>query len=177
MKKRAPGGQGLVSSEIGHGAMGTSTAYGSSDQPDPSRAIAAAREAEATHYDTAELYGWGEDERIASTTTTSWSRTRRDAVEGCGGGAGRAAADVFGVRARSVGLALLPARVDEQHVSQGSRLDRGRTPLGGRCPARARLHGRRRCRPVPGVALAAVPAAHRAPRSRHRLTPAHQRPA
>ncbi len=64
MRTRALGGQGLVSSEIGYGAMGISMAYGSSDQTDPARAITAAYEAGVTHFDTAELYGWGENERI-----------------------------------------------------------------------------------------------------------------
>lgn len=63
MGTRSLGDQGLQSSAIGYGAMGISMAYG--DSADDGRdAILAAYESGVTHFDTAELYGWGENERV-----------------------------------------------------------------------------------------------------------------
>ena len=62
MHNRTLGNLGLTTSAIGYGSMGISMAYGSST--DTGRdAIVAAFEAGVTHFDTAELYGWGENER------------------------------------------------------------------------------------------------------------------
>lgn len=55
--------RGLKSSAIGYGAMGISMAYGES-QDDGRDAILSAYEAGITHFDTAELYGWGENEKV-----------------------------------------------------------------------------------------------------------------
>lgn len=62
MHIRTLGDQGLSSSAIGYGSMGISMAYGSSNDRG-SDAIVAAFEAGVTHFDTAELYGWGENEK------------------------------------------------------------------------------------------------------------------
>lgn len=63
METRLLGKQGLASSAIGYGAMGISMAYGDSHD-DGRDAILAAHDSGITHFDTAELYGWGENERI-----------------------------------------------------------------------------------------------------------------
>ncbi|WP_033341549.1 aldo/keto reductase [Catenuloplanes japonicus] len=64
MKQRQLGGQGLTTSEIGFGAMGISIAYGPGDKRDGIAAIRRAYELGVTFFDTAELYGWGENEKI-----------------------------------------------------------------------------------------------------------------
>lgn len=64
MQARTLGTQGLTSSAIGYGAMGISMAYGSSAGPAGADAIRAAHDAGVTHFDTAELYGWGENEAV-----------------------------------------------------------------------------------------------------------------
>jgi aryl-alcohol dehydrogenase-like predicted oxidoreductase len=63
MQTRTLGTQGLVTSAIGYGSMGISMAYGASDAHGAA-AITAAFDAGITHFDTAELYGWGENEQI-----------------------------------------------------------------------------------------------------------------
>lgn len=64
MKKRQLGLNGPIVSEIGYGAMGISLAYGSSDESEGIATIQRAFELGVTFFDTAELYGWGENERI-----------------------------------------------------------------------------------------------------------------
>ncbi|NUU22015.1 MAG: aldo/keto reductase [Streptomycetaceae bacterium] len=64
MRQRTLGTQGLVSSAIGYGAMGVSFAYGPGDERDGVDAIRRAHELGVTHFDTAELYGWGENEKV-----------------------------------------------------------------------------------------------------------------
>lgn len=64
MKQRRLGRQGLIVSEIGYGAMGISTFYGHSDPEGGVAAIQRAYELGVTFFDTAELYGWGENEKI-----------------------------------------------------------------------------------------------------------------
>jgi aryl-alcohol dehydrogenase-like predicted oxidoreductase len=63
--------QGLRSSAIGYGAMGISMAYGDS-RDDGRAAILGAYEAGITHFDTAELYGWGENEKVLGRAVTSF---------------------------------------------------------------------------------------------------------
>ena len=63
MQKRTLGTQGLTSSAIGYGSMGISMAYGDTDARGAD-AITAAFDAGITLFDTAELYGWGENEQI-----------------------------------------------------------------------------------------------------------------
>lgn len=64
MQTRNLGRQGLTTSAIGYGAMGTAMAYGPSDDTESISAIRRAHELGVTHFDTAELYGWGEGERL-----------------------------------------------------------------------------------------------------------------
>jgi aryl-alcohol dehydrogenase-like predicted oxidoreductase len=64
MQKRTLGTQGLTASAIGYGAMGTAYAYGASDDTESIAAIRRAHELGVTHFDTAELYGWGTGERL-----------------------------------------------------------------------------------------------------------------
>lgn len=64
MKTRNLGSQGLHSSAVGFGAMGISMAYGAPDAAGGTAAIERAHELGVTMFDTAELYGWGENEKI-----------------------------------------------------------------------------------------------------------------
>jgi aryl-alcohol dehydrogenase-like predicted oxidoreductase len=64
MRQRTLGQQGLTISEIGYGAMGTAIGYGPSDDTASITAIRRAHELGVTHFDTAELYGWGEGEKL-----------------------------------------------------------------------------------------------------------------
>ncbi|MDA0634229.1 aldo/keto reductase [Nonomuraea sp. MCN248] len=64
MRQRSLGRQGLTVSAIGYGAMGVSYAYGPSDKKEGEATIRRAYELGVTFFDTAELYGQGENERI-----------------------------------------------------------------------------------------------------------------
>ncbi|WP_404339706.1 aldo/keto reductase [Pseudoalteromonas mariniglutinosa] len=64
MNKRKLGNQGLEVSAIGYGAMGISMAYGSSDITQGIETIRKAYELGVTLFDTAELYGWGDNEKV-----------------------------------------------------------------------------------------------------------------
>ena len=64
METRTLGTQGLAVSAIGYGSMGTAFAYGPSDDTQSIAAIRRAFELGVTHFDTAELYGWGTGERL-----------------------------------------------------------------------------------------------------------------
>jgi aryl-alcohol dehydrogenase-like predicted oxidoreductase len=64
VQKRTLGQLGLTVSSIGHGCMGISMAYGPSDQQEGIAAIQRAHDLGVTLFDTAEAYGWGENERI-----------------------------------------------------------------------------------------------------------------
>ncbi|MCX5495755.1 aldo/keto reductase [Kaistia dalseonensis] len=64
MKYRKLGKDGPVVSAIGYGAMGVSIAYGSSDDAQSVETIKHAYERGVTLFDTAEMYGWGENEKI-----------------------------------------------------------------------------------------------------------------
>jgi aryl-alcohol dehydrogenase-like predicted oxidoreductase len=64
VETRTLGTQGLVVSEIGYGAMGTAMGYGPTDDSESIAAIRRAHELGVTHFDTAELYGWGEGEKL-----------------------------------------------------------------------------------------------------------------
>ncbi|WIB16363.1 aldo/keto reductase [Curtobacterium sp. MCPF17_050] len=64
MQQRTLGRQGLVVSAIGYGAMGTTFAYGPGDDTESVAAIRHAHDLGVTHFDTAELYGWGSGERL-----------------------------------------------------------------------------------------------------------------
>ncbi|ROS74913.1 aryl-alcohol dehydrogenase-like predicted oxidoreductase [Curtobacterium sp. PhB130] len=67
MQQRTLGQQGLVVGSIGYGAMGTTYAYGPGDDTESIAAIRRAHELGVTHFDTAELYGWGTGEQLLGT--------------------------------------------------------------------------------------------------------------
>jgi aryl-alcohol dehydrogenase-like predicted oxidoreductase len=64
MKERKLGTQGLTVAEIGYGSMGTAVGYGATDDTESTNAIRRAHEVGVTMFDTAEMYGWGEGERL-----------------------------------------------------------------------------------------------------------------
>ena len=64
MRERKLGNCGLRVAEIGYGAMGTAVGYGSRDDAESTQAIRRAYELGVTMFDTAEMYGWGEGERL-----------------------------------------------------------------------------------------------------------------
>ncbi len=64
MQKRQLGRNGPTVSAIGYGAMGISMAYGPSDRQNGIDVIRHAYEQGVTLFDTAELYGWGDNEKI-----------------------------------------------------------------------------------------------------------------
>ncbi|MBA4025059.1 MAG: aldo/keto reductase [Gordonia sp.] len=72
MHSRTLGQQGLTSSAIGYGAMGISIAYGPGDKTEGAAAIQRAFDLGVTHFDTAELYGWGENEQIVGNAVKSF---------------------------------------------------------------------------------------------------------
>lgn len=67
MQQRTLGQQGLTASSISYGAMGTAMGYGPSDDVESIAAIRRAHELGVTHFDTAELYGWGAGEKLLGT--------------------------------------------------------------------------------------------------------------
>jgi aryl-alcohol dehydrogenase-like predicted oxidoreductase len=67
MQQRTLGRQGLTVGAVGYGSMGTTFAYGPSDDSESIAAIRHAHELGVTHFDTAELYGWGSGERLLGT--------------------------------------------------------------------------------------------------------------
>ncbi|MFE3060440.1 aldo/keto reductase [Nocardia sp. NPDC059239] len=64
MQDRTLGTQGLTVSAMGYGAMGTVIGYGATDDTESVAAIRRARELGVTFFDTAEMYGWGEGEKL-----------------------------------------------------------------------------------------------------------------
>jgi aryl-alcohol dehydrogenase-like predicted oxidoreductase len=64
MQQRTLGQQGLTVSELGYGAMGINLAYGSGDESEGVDAIKRAHELGVTLFDTAEMYGWGANEKV-----------------------------------------------------------------------------------------------------------------
>jgi len=64
MQQRTLGQQGLTVSALGFGAMGISTAYGPSDEQQGIAAIQRAHDLGVTFFDTAEMYGWGANEKV-----------------------------------------------------------------------------------------------------------------
>jgi aryl-alcohol dehydrogenase-like predicted oxidoreductase len=63
-QQRTLGHQGLAVSALGYGAMGIHLAYGPSDTQQGIAAIQRAYDLGVTFFDTAELYGWGENEKV-----------------------------------------------------------------------------------------------------------------
>jgi len=72
MKKRVLGQQGFETSAIGYGAMGISIAYGPGDEQEGIATIQKAHDLGVTFFDTAELYGWGENEQIVGRAVKSF---------------------------------------------------------------------------------------------------------
>ncbi|AFR47387.1 aldo/keto reductase [Gordonia sp. KTR9] len=64
MQKRTLGQQGLTTSALGYGAMGINLAYGPSDEQEGVETIRRAFDLGVTFIDTAQLYGWGENEKV-----------------------------------------------------------------------------------------------------------------
>ncbi|WP_280338826.1 aldo/keto reductase [Nocardia neocaledoniensis] len=64
MQHRTLGTQGLEVSEIGYGSMGTAVGYGATDDAESIAAIHRAYDLGVTHFDTAEMYGWGVGEKL-----------------------------------------------------------------------------------------------------------------
>lgn len=64
MQKRKLGKNGPEVSAIGYGAMGVSIAYGDSDEAQSIETIRYAFDQGVTLFDTAEMYGWSENEKI-----------------------------------------------------------------------------------------------------------------
>ncbi len=62
MKTRQLGSNGLSVSTIGYGAMGVTSFYGASDETSALETVHKAHDLGVTFFDTAELYGWGENE-------------------------------------------------------------------------------------------------------------------
>ena len=72
MQTRTLGRQGLTVSALGYGSMGISMAYGPGDEREGVAAIRRAHELGTTFFDTAELYGWGENEKILGRTVAGF---------------------------------------------------------------------------------------------------------
>lgn len=72
MQTRTLGTQGLTTSAIGYGSMGISMAYGAADAEGGSSAIQCAYDLGMTFFDTAELYGWGENEKVVGQAVKSF---------------------------------------------------------------------------------------------------------
>ncbi|MFG1608185.1 aldo/keto reductase [Actinoplanes sp. NPDC049265] len=64
MRQRHLGSQGLTSSAMGYGSMGITGFYGPSDRQEGIAAVRRAYELGVTLFDTAEMYGWGENEKV-----------------------------------------------------------------------------------------------------------------
>ncbi|MEM8985917.1 MAG: aldo/keto reductase [Pseudomonadota bacterium] len=64
MKTRTLGRNGPKVSAIGYGAMGATSFYGSSDETSAIATIRRAFDLGVTFFDTAEMYGWGENEKL-----------------------------------------------------------------------------------------------------------------
>lgn len=64
MKQRTLGSQGLTVSALGYGGMGITFAYGPGDEAGGEKAIRHAHELGVTFFDTAELYGFGANEKL-----------------------------------------------------------------------------------------------------------------
>jgi aryl-alcohol dehydrogenase-like predicted oxidoreductase len=64
MQKRTLGQGGPAVSALGYGAMGINLAYGPGDEQEGVKSIQRAYDLGVTFFDTAELYGWGENEKV-----------------------------------------------------------------------------------------------------------------
>lgn len=64
MESRALGQQGPTVSAIGYRATGTAVGNGPTEDTESIAAIRRAHELGVTHFDTAEMYGWGAGEKL-----------------------------------------------------------------------------------------------------------------
>ncbi|MDV6212714.1 aldo/keto reductase [Rhodococcus erythropolis] len=71
MEQRTIGQQGLTASAIGYGTMDTGLGDGANYDAASLSAIRSAHEAGVTHFDTAQLYGWGKGERLVAEALSS----------------------------------------------------------------------------------------------------------
>ena len=76
METRKLGAQGLEVSALGLGCMGMSEYYGDADEAEAIATIHRAIELGVTFLDTADMYGWGANERLVGRAITD----RRDQV-------------------------------------------------------------------------------------------------
>lgn len=72
MKQRTLGNQGLTTSAVGYGSMGISMGYGTAGNQGGVAAIQRAHEFGVTFFDTAEVYGWGENEKVLGEAVKSF---------------------------------------------------------------------------------------------------------
>lgn len=100
MQQRTLGTQGLSTSAIGFGSMGITLAYGAPDAPGGTRAIQRAYEVGVTLFDTAEMYGWGENEKVVGAAVAGF----RDEIT---------LATKFGFTAPGYGLDSTPDHIRE----------------------------------------------------------------
>jgi aryl-alcohol dehydrogenase-like predicted oxidoreductase len=77
MEHRTLGSQGLKTSAIGYGSMGITMGYGAGDAEGGAAAIQRAHDLGVTFFDTAEVYGWGENEKVLGAAVASF---REDVV-------------------------------------------------------------------------------------------------
>ena len=72
MNTRTLGSNGLEVSAIGYGVMGVHVAYGPTDEAKALETVRRAHELGITFFDTAELYGWGENEKFLARAAQSF---------------------------------------------------------------------------------------------------------
>lgn len=72
MHKRTLGQQGITTSAIGYGSMGIPSFYGPGEEREGIAAIKKACELGVTFFDTAEMYGWGENEKVVGRAVKSF---------------------------------------------------------------------------------------------------------
>jgi aryl-alcohol dehydrogenase-like predicted oxidoreductase len=72
MKYRTLGTNGLKTSALGYGSMGISMGYGTGDAGGGAAAIQRAYDLGVTFFDTAEVYGWGENEQVLGAAVKSF---------------------------------------------------------------------------------------------------------
>lgn len=80
MKYRQLGASGLKTSAIGLGCMGMSEFYGQTDDADSMRTLARALALGVTHFDSADTYGLGHNERLLGRFLAEGGNTRREQV-------------------------------------------------------------------------------------------------
>jgi len=118
MKQRRLGTQGLQVSEISLGCMGMSEFYGPADEAEALAAIDRALELGVTMLDTADIYGYGDNERLVGRAV----RARRDQV---------VVATKFGIRRRKHDPAYRGISGRPEYVREACEASLARLGLGG----------------------------------------------